>query len=227
MEKLEHFEYLIVDEFFFMGAHKLTRLRKAVPETCKWVCFGDPFQLTPVQDEPVYRVMKDVEYSVLRDFILSFGVMQLTTNFRQKGDRVFTEFLIRMRTRSCSLADITSLQARKLEQEIGSILYSGTYVYLGFSNLEVNNVNQRVQGYASRKFKIDTHSDKWCRNVVPFRMDLWIGCHVMLLVNIDLSEGLVNGRVVGYGADVETIDIKFDGLSSVYTLERMQCEHKE
>lgn len=57
---------------------------------------------------------------------------------------------------------------------------------------------------------------KLINTIIPFSLDIIIGARVMLLQNIDLSSGLINGSrgtVISYEKTIEAISVKFDNQS--------------
>jgi len=178
-------------------AFRIVRKKNAPFGGIQMVFFGDFLQLPPVagRDEQVRFAFQSPSWEEA-----DIAVHQLTTVIRQK-DSIFVETLGRVRM---GVADAFVRQT--LSERIGASDSNPKIepIVLECRNVDVNAFNQRrLDALPGAEFSILARDsgesrgiaslDKVC--LAPAELRLKIGAQVMLLKNIDLEGGLVNGTI--------------------------------
>lgn len=148
---------------------------------------------------------------------------------RQRGDHLFCELLCRVRTASCTPADIAILKSRQIATDDPGYPTHALHVYK--FNAEILNILpeeavrytiKACDTQAGQTSHIDLTKLSNNRNEtggMHTMLKLAIGARVMLTVNVDVSDGLVNrarGEVVhvvtSNDEHVSLILVKFDSI---------------
>ena len=155
---------------------------------------------------------------------------------RQRGDTVFTELLCRLRLNQCTDDDISILQSREVTCTSDSPSYPTHVLHVYRINAHVDARNTSMLNAladASHQYSIDacdsvasqtSHIDlstlsnkKSDTGGLHTVLKIAVGARVMLTINVDVSDGLVNGargEVVHIVTDtnnkVTTILVTFD-----------------
>ncbi|KAM7418505.1 hypothetical protein PAMA_015902 [Pampus argenteus] len=180
---------------------------------------GDFYQLPPVKGKPLYN--DDVAANLWSSF---FKVVELTTVVRQK-DSAFADLLNRLRTRTKKTpmlnSDIDVLKSR----ETGEVS-SALHIFPTNSQVNEHNVEQlftacpehktiAAQDFVNSKRsgnleRMSGHHRNASNTCLEASLQLGVGARVMLIKNVDISDGLVNG-VCGTVTDIayRTSECKF------------------
>ena len=176
--------------------------------------FGDFFQLKPVMGQYLFTEQQ-CPFHLWRDL---FQIQNLTKNHWQKGDLQYAQLLGRVRAGQQNGGDIallksrlhvhlsdkefdtalrifpTNVQCDEYNSERLQILLQATS-QKGFKvkaeDLLLNS--NKIQPYESEEMFLPQHEQD-CGGL-PHTIELAIGMRVMLIKNIDLSIGLVNGAI--------------------------------
>ncbi|XP_076870505.1 uncharacterized protein LOC143521483 isoform X1 [Brachyhypopomus gauderio] len=213
--KLGNLDILIIDEISMVD-HKLLayihgRLRQ-IKQCGDYSAFGkvsiiavgDFYQLSPVMGKPLYS--EPVGVNLWQNH---FALVELTDIMRQK-DEAFAQLLNRLRKRQkCDpllTTDITML--KQCETGEGECT---TNLHIYATNEEVDDHNRRMlhlicsettviqaQDYdripkTGRFQRVKGHHGNMCNTCLSRSLHIGINARVMLLKNIDVSDGLVNG----------------------------------
>lgn len=225
-------QILVIDEVSMLSPYLLEKLDKIarvirglenVPFGGIQVIFtGDFCQLPPVKcskfcfESPIWNQI--IEESIY-----------LTRVIRQ-SDPVFQQCLSEIRMGNCSQkteAVLRSRVGRPLINNLGIVptkLYSTRKDVNRINQVEINKLKQ--QGQVSKTYVATTNiestldlsakqkhflisrMEKDC--VVPSRLEFVVGCQVMLVHNLDIDKGLVNGsRGVVIGLEEGSVDVRF------------------
>ena len=245
--RLSKLKLLIIDEVSMVGCnlllllHKRLKQIKNVPDTVMFgdvsiLAVGDLYQLPPVGQAPLFSIVRDGSLASLhgsgsmwRDL---FEMIELDEIMRQRGDRVFTELLCRVRVNQCTEEDICILKSRVTEPTSPDYPVDALHVYR--LNKDVDERNDEMLNRLApddQQFKIKACDSTSGRHIdlsdisdkrsdtgnLPTLLKLAIGARVMLTVNVDVSDGLVNGArgevvhvVTSDERNVVKILVKFD-----------------
>ncbi|XP_049319463.1 uncharacterized protein LOC125780983 [Astyanax mexicanus] len=191
------------------------------------IAVGDFFQLPPVKGKPLY-----LENAPLDLWNGMFSKSELTTIVRQK-DSAFAEILNRLRTHHrstpLSLQDVHALKQRETGETSSAL-----HIFATNAQVEEHNVKQIIascpehicveaQDYEKNrqtgKMQLKNgHFSKVFNSCLPEKLLIGEGARVMLIKNIDVTDGLVNG-VCGTVTDiahdknstlVKTVFVQFD-----------------
>lgn len=181
------------------------------------VLCGDPMQIPPMGGIPIYRKPADAP------FLFSFfDYVELSINMRQKGDDWYRGMLERLRFGELTPDDITKLIEKKVEEkDLVGIFADEKTMRIVSTNDQVYNHNAKVLQNFSRKTNstvyklvaiddiaenktnqnhpIETITPKKIRDCggLSKQIELCVGARVVLLKNISIPKGLVNGAM-GY-----------------------------
>nr|XP_039258260.1 uncharacterized protein LOC120334820 [Styela clava] len=238
---------LIIDEISMVSSDMLLNIHKrlqvikgnAAPfGNVSVLAVGDLFQLPPVCQPQIFCPVSDetmrLGRSLWNDY---FHLHELDEIMRQKNDRNFAELLCRIRLGNQTRADIDTLRTREIH--LSDLNYPKEALHVFAHNNDVDNwnlfkLNKLIQS-GPEKIVIPAIDDKKeGLSLISLRasgvklkrfktgglhtvLEIAVGCRVMLLYNIDTSDGLVNGVMgtVQYIAKndkefVISILIKFD-----------------
>ena len=197
---------------------------------------GDLYQLPPVGQAPLFSIVRDGSLASLhgsgsmwKDL---FEMIELDEIMRQRGDRVFTELLCRVRVNQCTEEDIRILKSRVTEPTSPDYPVDALHVYRLNKDVDERNdemlnklasndqqfIIKACDSTSGRHIDLSNVSDKRSdTGNLPTLLKLAIGARVMLTVNVDVSDGLVNGArgevvhvVISNERNVIKILVKFD-----------------
>ena len=166
---------------------------------------GDYLQLTPVWkngEEEMFAFESDSWKEATPQVVL------LTEIVRQHGDKEFAKMLNEVR-----VGDVSSVDLLKSRIDISFADDGIDPVFLFCKNSDVDILNKEmlneipgtIKRYVAKDTGSDFHTDFFNKHTpIPEILELKINAQVMLLKNIDVTKGLVNGsvgKVKGYTPD--------------------------
>ncbi len=206
---------------------------------------GDFYQLQPVGDPFIFDQIGDAYARLHQSGSLwgeEFSMMELTEIMRQKEDAEFAELLCRVRKAKCTEQDIKVLSSRSITDDDPDYPSQSLHVYSRNADVDVQNTkmlnqltpeDQQVAIKAIDQAK-DTHTSMLDVTMPTSKantgglvgvLHLAVGAKVILVVNIDVSDGLVNGAlgtvsgIITTGNHVTTI-LKFNsdrvGMAAIH-----------
>ena len=232
---------LIIDEVSMVGSDFLYKIHRRLVEIkgveapfggVSVLAVGDLFQLPPVCqgqvfDDPSIPLAR-LEGSMWKS---QFSLFELTQSMRQKDDIGFSELLGRVRLGKCSKTDYDVLMSRNIEDtdHLANVLHVFSTnravdqhnhkmlkdkISSIFSFTSVDKAKDSESGLI--KFNFSKCKQSETGNLREL-LEVGVGARVMLTVNVDVSDGLVNGvcgTVVGFdndsSANVKIIFVQFD-----------------
>ena len=241
--KLGQLKLLIIDEISMVDKKMLTyihgRLRQ-IKQTGDFtpfghvsvLAFGDFYQLPPVKGKPLF--INDCHFDLWND---SFKLVTLYEIMRQKEDKQFAELLNRIRIKDkkepLNILDRKLLNSRETDK-----MFDGLHIFS--TNAQVNDFNAKALSnlcsiqetqpivVKAEDFIKDNDIKKKNKEIklasaqkqfrLPSELQLCIGARVMLIYNIDIEDGLVNGafgtvtNIVRQGSekDIKFVEVQFD-----------------
>ena len=208
--------------------------------TCILAC-GDLYQLPPVRQSCIFNPVKDAMARMHGSgsiFMDEFQLHELTEIMRQKDDILFAETLGRIRTGEWNRMDIELLKSRVITTSDPSYPHDALHIF-GF-NADVDAHNQRKLNEIANEneqVRICAYDDKYDStgaidvSKLPASRSrtqtggletvlfLSVRARVMMTVNVDTSDGLVNGvmgevkAILKNDRDVvHTVLVKFDDV---------------
>ena len=129
--KLSKLVLLIIDEVSMVGADMLLEIHKRLQQIkavlpgvmfggVSVLAVGDLYQLPPVGQSMLFSRVSDSYAQLYRSGSLwqdEFQMLELDEIVRQRGDSTFAELLCRVRTDSCTEADIAVLESREIKRD--------------------------------------------------------------------------------------------------------------
>ena len=137
-------------------------------------------------------------------------MLELTEIMRQRNDSTFAEMLCRVRTATCTPADIDMLKSREITADIPDYPNDTLHVYRLNADVDsrntvmLNNLTPQCEQYSIKAsdamagqtahIELSTLSNKRQETGgLNSVLKIAIRARVMLTTNIDVSDGLVNG----------------------------------
>jgi hypothetical protein len=227
---LANLRILIIDEISMVGFDLLHKVHRRLQEIkgirdpdlyfggVSILAFGDFYQLPPVKQMPIFCTSKDplIRCSPVHLWKDLFKIVELDEVMRQKDDLEFASLLNRIRKgkQAVTNEDLKILQSRIIND--GDKNYPEDALHVFAYNKDVNEHNskmvQKLQGNILNVAAIDTCKGNIKINVsaqpsetggLRDVLTVAIGARIMLVKNIDVCDGLVNG-VQGTVVDIET-----------------------
>ncbi|XP_030849505.1 uncharacterized protein LOC105444942 [Strongylocentrotus purpuratus] len=215
--KLQDLEILIIDEISMVGCDMLMTIDQRLREIkgtdiifggITVLAFGDLYQLAPVCQRFVFQEVKDLfarlAGSLWQD---NFMIAELTEIMRQKDDKEFAELLNRIREGVHTEDDVANLQQCCISSEDKIDLSDALHVYSTNAKVDAYNEDKlaHLKGRIRKCVAIDRkpntlkghemNKDSRFTGGLPAVLELKIGARVMLIRNIDVNDGLVNGAL--------------------------------
>ena len=233
---------LIVDEISMMSAslfEKLDVIARTIRRSTRpfggiqLVFLGDFLQL-----QPVFKDSKEDTRLVYESDLFKriFKPVVLTTNFRQQNDTLFKEILNRTRLGNNTQDDYAALEARKaktIPQGVLTIVSSNRKAQ-AINDAELLKLKSPIVVYNA--FFSKKGDSKVCadlqteltkqldtRGVLSLRLK--VGARVMLIKNLDVANGLVNGStgtVTGLATNV--VSVLFDAFKNATPVQKTNWE---
>ena len=251
---LSNIRFVIVDEISLMTSKNLLWLHARLCELkgsrkpfggLHVVFVGDLFQLRPI-GRFVFQSFYTSTGEIPNGLWTLFEFFELHEVMRQKDDLVFATCLNRVREGKHTKADMKVLFSRNHEQ-LQKLDRKNIY----FTNEEVNRHNMLLfQMAVSVKHAINAHDqhswdDKSVRMPHASRLvtkksakdcaglehvlSVYIGCEVQIVLNIDVSDGLVNGTfgsVVHFSYSATEVSIIWISFPSSETAKKHRQAHR-
>ena len=222
--KLSRLMLVIIDEVSMVGANMLLEVHRRLQQIkgvsddvtfggVSILAVGDLYQLPPVGQPHLFSPVSD-GYAQLYGsgslWVDEFQFIELDEVMRQRGDPTFSELLCRVRTNSCTSADISILKSREITQNMSNYPTHTLHVYRlnadvdSHNSLMLNNLAPKneqcvikacdaVAGQTTH-MSLSNLSDKRSETGgLHSILKLAVGACVMLTANVDVSDGLVNG----------------------------------
>ena len=244
--KLSNLQLLIIDEISMVGSNMLLQIHKRLQQLkgkgdevtfggISILTVGDLYQLRPVAQPHVFAQVGDAYARLHKSGSLwldEFKMIELDEIMRQRGDAQFAQLLCRVRTATCTEEDIKVLESRTITDDHPNYPHDALHAY------PCNHVDERnklkLQELAPEREheiikSIDKDKDKHTQLLnlsmpenkaktggLVGELHLAIGAKVMLTVNVDVSDGLVNGArgsiqaIIKTGSEVTLVLVKFD-----------------
>jgi len=226
--KFSHLKILVIDEISMVGATMLSIIHQrlqaimSLPASVPFggvsiLAVGDLMQLSPVCDRNIYDHPKDPYYALADLWNSNFSVVELTEIMRQKGDQQFAEMLSRIRLGTMTQADIILLKSREITD-----CDDNDSIHLYATNRQVNSYNDKRLNSLPTPLRVFESKDKLPDNCTGFKIPtddrhtgglqshlaIKIDCWVILIRNIDIEHGLVNGAQGVITGIIESSDLK-------------------
>ena len=236
-------EISMVGSDMFLDIHRRLNEIKGISGEGVWfgnVCIlacGDLYQLPPVLQLSIFTPVKDAMAKMCGSgsiFMDEFFLHELNEIMRQKDDLTFAEMLGRIRTGNWNNSDIAMLKSREIN--ITDPSYPKNALHAFAFNKDVLEYNmKKLNELTTEKVEIAATDDKYdstgaidVSKLPPSKsrtetgglettLHLAIGARVMMTVNVETTDGLVNGvmgKVMAFKKNekgrVHAILVKFD-----------------
>lgn len=223
MDRITNLDVLVIDEISMMSAclfEKINYVMMAVRKNPKFfggvqvILSGDFMQAPPVFKDRSKDCRLIFESELIRE---NFKVVKLDKNFRQYDDTRFSELLSRLRVGNHTKEDINLIYSRMV-----SCLNPERYIFLTSTNKKAGEINRFNMEKIQEK---EYHYPVFCRGNPELKKELKTqlkikdmenlvlkkNARVMLVKNIDVESGLVNGAM-GVVNDIISgyPEVKFD-----------------
>jgi ATP-dependent DNA helicase PIF1 len=217
-------DILVIDEISMLSAELFEKLNIICQEIRKNKTFfggiqvvftGDFLQLLPVfnKNKNIYKECDErliIESFIFQQAFTSKNIILLKENFRQKNDDLFISLLNRVRNGTFTKQDITILNTKRLKDHDNNIKKC---VYLVSSNKKAKLMNDlELSKLDSSDIKYEAIYNSSGKNKeikellineLQFQFNqrgihqlfIKINARVMLIKNLDISRGLVNGAL--------------------------------
>ena len=238
-DALKELKLLVIDEMSMVSADMLFNIHKRMCEVFQTskafggvsvLLVGDLLQLPPVQGRYIFEVpigKRAAAYHALGSLWEQFQVVALHHNHRQGEANAWATTLNRFRMGDLE-RDLSVLRARFISEDVAASMHDARHIF--YKNVNVDNHNELIlrgmdgQEYVSEAILLPPHG--WTPKIDESgRVDktaflhvfrIKIGAKVMLIHNVDVTDGLCNGAmgtVTGVkrrGAEVHVIYVKFN-----------------
>lgn len=223
MDRITNLDVLVIDEISMMSAclfEKINYVMMAVRKNPKFfggvqvILSGDFMQAPPVFKDRSKDCRLIFESELIRE---NFKIVKLDKNFRQYDDTRFSELLSRLRVGNHTKEDINLIYSRMV-----SCLNPERYIFLTSTNKKAGEINRFNMEKIQEK---EYHYPVFCRGNPELKKELKTqlkikdmenlvlkkNARVMLVKNIEVESGLVNGAM-GVVNDIISgyPEVKFD-----------------
>jgi ATP-dependent exoDNAse (exonuclease V) alpha subunit len=237
---------LVIDEISMVGAEMLLEVDRRLREIkstdrlfggVSMLAVGDLHQLPPVKQKPVFAVSRSPRMALYgspwHDYV---EMIELTENMRQR-DQQFSEILGRIRIGEQTEDDVSVLSTRLIVVNRESPLYPIEVLHIFATNKQCDEHNlyclsklqtpvYRVAAVDSKHDRITTSVNVNNLNLKPSEtgglrqtLTLAVGARVMLVANVNVSDGLSNGvigsirGVIQKNGQVKSVQVQFDNAA--------------
>ena len=235
--KLSALCFIIIDEISMVGSDLILRVHYRLNELfggqkifggISIITFGDMYQIRPVGQRFIFLPPTDRYAALAPSLWNNFKFMELNMIMRQREDKEFAEMLNRIRTASHTEEDLKLLRGCTYEDE--STIPADT-LHVFPTNAEVDEFNDKMLeelpgplvtltaiGKKPAALKNYCLSDNpTYTGGLPTTIKLKKGARIMLIRNIDVTDGLANGstgKVIDFKysehGTVLAVFVKFD-----------------
>lgn len=240
LDFLNRIEILAVDEVSMLSGElldkcneflKLARMNNQPFGGIQVILIGDFCQLPPVNDPESKKVLKDFCFNSATWRELNLAEFEFTHNFRQEEDIIYADILKNLRKGILSENSFNLIKTREVEPTEDVVrIYATNKEVLEYNTEKIESLSKEVRTFKS---KYSTPNDNIRKNesfyqglidkmkkssIAEDELTLCEGARVMLLRNMDLENGLVNGSC-GYlecFCDDDSILVKFDNGEKRY-----------
>jgi hypothetical protein len=242
---------LIIDEISMVGSDILLQIHYRLCEIksssdpfggISVVVFGDLYQLPPVMQQFVFKPVSDPYVNLYGSLWKQFLLVELKQIMRQNEDLRFANLLNRVRTASHTKEDIELLKTREISKDCTD--YPSHALHVFSTNQSVNEHNAEMLQKLQTKHEVltavdkkpealksyDVSQDSRFTGGLPSQITLAIGAKVMVIRNIDISDGLVNGAqgvIIAFlkrQSEIEVVFVEFQE-SDVGKCARQKSKH--
>jgi hypothetical protein len=205
-------QLLIIDEISMVGSNLFLHLHYRLSEIkssnklfggVSVVVFGDLYQLPPVKQHFIFIPSSDILANIFRNLWSHFQLIELSTVMRQKEDLNFAQLLNRIRTQNQSEEDIKILKLRNFNPEQCPHNALGVYARNcdvdAYNGKQLSKLHHVMESFVAVDRKPSSLKNYVIKDDPKFTgglsttVKLAIGARIMLIRNIDVSDGLVNG----------------------------------
>ena len=219
-QSLENLEVLIIDEYSLVKSDLLYQIDHRLQEIkmkpnipfggCAVIMLGDILQIKPVRAPYIFEAPQNsnMEDSFLIESLFEkFQIINLTKNHRQGEDKEYGDMLARFKVGEVNDEDINKLKTKVLKENDPNLLTEG--LYIAATNEVVNQVNHKklnkmpgdlfkfnaiIRNYSTSDRRPPRNNKGEINNTnLQDELLLKRGAPVMLTVNLDVTDGLVNG----------------------------------
>ncbi|XP_078312811.1 uncharacterized protein LOC144619258 [Crassostrea virginica] len=230
-------DLLIIDEISMVSSDLLYQIHNRLTEIkgvskpfggVSVIAFGDLYQLPPVLQPFVFKPVNDVFANMQGSLWKNFSYRELDEVMRQKEDLHFATLLNRIRTATHTEEDVAFLRSREISVCSNDYPKEALHIFATNKAVDEHNTNM-LNALLSQKMTLvavdrkpsalssyDVNSDPRFTGGLPSVISLGVGAKVMLIRNIDVSDGLVNGAqgtVIGFsrsGPEISVVLIQFN-----------------
>ena len=201
------FQWLIKKLLYYING-RLNQIKRTDKDTTLFgnvsiIAVGDFYQLPPVKGSALYK--ESVGFDLFNDV---FSITQLDEIMRQKGDAEFAQLLnrLRMKRKGDNLLqnDFDTLLSCEVKSDDSEALHIYTrnidvdkYNEFKFKNTCKNSLiitaQDRLEKTDCKRQNTKLHSSKHSFNCLPDKLCIGIDGRVIMTMNVDTSDGLVNG----------------------------------
>lgn len=234
---------IVIDEISMVGAELLLevdqRLRQIKSSDKAFggislLAVGDLYQLSPVKQRAVFAISRNLRHTLYGSpWLDCVRMVELTRNMRQK-DRQFSDMLNRIRVGNCTREDESVLRTRILNVDRQSSEYPTDIIHIFDTNQECDEHNlfclTKLGSRVHELVAIDSKRDELTTLLDTQRLDLKpsetgglrriislaVGAKVMLIANVNVSDGLSNGvigsvrGIIEHVGKVVSVQVQFE-----------------
>lgn len=237
---MSQLKILVIDEISMVGRSMLAHIHRRLQEAkgventdlvfggVSILAVGDFYQLPPVRQQKIFDYditnpdnMDPEELAVVLAglWVKNFTMVELTEVMRQREDLCFAEMLNRLRTASHTDQDISILHSKVATPVDSNFPQDALHIFATRKDVDQHNETMLAQ-QSEEKFEIRsiTKVPKVVKSFdvnqpvagLPNIITLCVHARVMIIKNLDVADGLVNG------ATGKILDIIFSAQSSTF-----------
>ena len=241
LDFLNRIEILAIDEVSMLSGEllnkcneflKLARMNNKPFGGIQVILIGDFCQLPPVDDSEIKPPVRDFCFYSSAWKELDLVKFELKHNFRQEEDTQYSSILKKLRLGELSEEGFNLIKSREIDnppEDIPRLYATNQEVFIyNMENLKKlgNEIKTyqasyrtSIEGIRKNKDYFNSLIEKMKKSsIVDDELTLCEGARVMLLRNLDLDNGLVNGSLgyIEYFCDDDSILVKFDNGEERY-----------
>ena len=219
-ERIRNTDILVIDEISMMSAsifEKIHIIFQTLKKSRKFfggvqvVLTGDFLQLETIFNDKNNDENRLIVESELFNKMFGKSTVVLKENFRQRSDNEYIDILMRIRKAQHTEQDVSVLKKRMLNTKVKDMdisnvvhLVSSNWKAQQINNSRLNNINERDYHYQATYTQLgDTETCELLQKELKSQfvqkgiesLFLRRGCRVLLIKNLDVENGLVNGSI--------------------------------